>query len=53
MRKISGGFFIEKHLTQETADLLNSPIQGGIVNFAPVILQSSWLARSPTSGGSR
>lgn len=51
MRKISGEFFIEKHLTQET-DLLNSPIQGGIVNFALVILQSSSLARSPTPGGS-
>lgn len=52
MRKMSGIFFIEQHLTQET-DLLNSSIQGGIVNFAPVILQSSWLARSPTPGGSR
>ena len=54
LRWISGGFFIEKHLTQGDFALLNSPpsSSGETVNFAPPILQSPWLARGPTLGES-
>ena len=45
---ISGGFFIEKHLNQETLPCQIPPPLGEIVKFAPPILQSLWSARSPT-----
>ena len=37
---ISGGFFFEKHLTQETLPCQIPPPLGEIVNFAPPILES-------------
>ena len=37
---ISGGFFIEKHLTQETLPCQIPPPLGEIVTFAPPILES-------------
>ena len=48
LQVISGGHLIEKHLTQETLPCQIPPPLGEIVNFAPPILQSRWLARSPT-----
>jgi len=46
LKWISGGFFIEKHLTQGDFSLLNSPPPSGeIVNFTPPYLQSPWLAK--------
>ena len=53
---ISGEFFIGKNLTQGTLPCQIPPPLGETANFAPPILQSTWLARSPTpcpSGGSR
>ena len=52
----SGEFFIGKDLTQGTLPCQIPPPLGETANFAPPILQSTWLARSPTpcpSGGSR
>ena len=37
---MSGGFFIEKHLTQETLPCQIPPSLGEIVNFALLILES-------------
>ena len=53
MMWISGGFFVKKHLTQGTLSCLIPPPLGKILNFAPTILQSPWLARGPTPGASR
>ena len=53
MRWISGGFFVEKHLTQGAFSCYIPPPLGEILNFAPPILQSPWLARGPTPGASR
>ena len=53
---IRGGFFIGKHLTQETLPCQIPPPLGEIVTFALPILESRYLARSPTpcpSVGSR
>ena len=53
MRWISGGFFVKKHLTQDTLSCeIPSPL-GKILNFAPTILQCPWLARGATPGASR
>ena len=52
MRKISGGFLIEKHLDQGTLSRWIPTLPGEIVNFTTINSQSSWLARGPSLGGS-
>ena len=50
---ISGEFFIGKDLTQGTLPCQIPPPLREIVNFAPPILKSPWLARGPTPCPSR